>query len=269
MFFRKIFVFLQKDFLEAFSYKSAIFFTSLTMISHLVTFFFVAKLMGNLADGYLKPYGAGYFPFVLIGIAFSGFALSVMGSISGAVLKEQGTGTLEAILLTPTSLWTVIFAGSFSTIVLGLIQMGAYLAIGALLLNVDLSRLNLFSFAFMIFLSIAGLSGLGLISAGFSLVFKRGDPVSYFFNAASRFLSGVYFPISILPGWVQKISYIFPTTYSLEGFRKAAFLGAPPVALQNEMLALLLFAAIFLPVGILYFQWALRQAKKDGSLAFV
>lgn len=120
----------------------------------------------------------------------------------------------------------------------------------------------------ILMLTIISFSSLGIISAWSVLVFKRGDPINWLFNGLSRFLGGVYFPISVLPLWVQKISLFLPLTHSLEGVRKSLILGTSVKELLPQIFALSIYALIFLPLGILGFKAAIKKAKKDGSLIY-
>lgn len=266
---RKSLAFLKRDLLENFSYKGAMVFDVLTVLARLVPFFFIAKLVGPDASVYLKEYGGNYFPFVLTGLAFSGLSAAALGSFASAVAVEQGTGTLEAILVTPTSLWTVIGSSFAWTLLASVGQVALYLVLGVGVFHVDLSRMNLPASLVFLFLTVVSLSGPGLLSAAFTLVFKRGDPVSYFFNAGSRFLAGVYFPITLLPVGFQKLSGCLPLTYSLRALRGTVMEGKSVGDLRPELAALVLFTLLCLPASIVIFNLALARAKKDGSLSFV
>jgi ABC-2 type transport system permease protein len=98
------------------------------------------------------------------------------------------------------------------------------------------------------------------------MVLKKGDPVASIFNGISWLLGGVYYPVSILPSWLKPFSYFLPITYSLEGMRLALIKGASFYNLLPSIFSLLLFTAILMPVSIYSFKYAIRLAKRDGSL---
>jgi ABC-2 type transport system permease protein len=85
-------------------------------------------------------------------------------------------------------------------------------------------------------------------------------------GSLSLFLSGVLYPVAVLPGWLRAIGRLLPLTHALEVLRGALLLGAGPAELGDAMLALLLFAAALAPVGAGVFAYALRRARRDGSL---
>jgi len=265
---RKLFAFLKRDFLINASYKSAFLFDFITIFSSVITFFFIARLFGEKAAAYLANYGGDYFSFVLIGIAFSGYMSAAMGSFTSAISEEQSYGTLEAIILSPTTISTVLICSSLWKFIFTSFRVIVYLILGWLFFGLDLSKVNLPASLIILLLTVISFSGLGILSASCVLIFKRADPVNWLFGGISRFLSGVYFPIAILPVWLQKISYIIPLTYALEAMRKSLILGSPLKEVAPQILSLFLFSAIFFPLSILSFKFALKRAKKNGSLLY-
>ena len=76
-----------------------------------VMYFFLSRLIGKGIDNQLVPYGGDYFSFVLIGIAFTDYLAVSLGSFAGQIRNAQLHGTLEALLVTPTSVPTILFDG--------------------------------------------------------------------------------------------------------------------------------------------------------------
>ena len=266
--FRKPLAFLKRDFLINSSYKISFLFQFGTIVFSVLTFFFISKLFGTRASEYLTNYGGDYFPFVLIGIAFYGYLSTAMSSFTGAISREQSLGTLEAIILSPTKISTMLISGSLWNFFLTSLHIVLYLLLGALCFNFPLGRINLPAAIVILILTIISFSSLGIISASFVLVLKQGNPVNWLFSGVSRFLGGVYFPVGILPFWVQKVAYLLPITYSLHGMRMAILMGHSIRDIRQDILALVLFSLILLPFSIFCFKYALRRAKKDGSLIY-
>lgn len=98
------------------------------------------------------------------------------------------------------------------------------------------------------------------------MVLKRGDPVASVFTGISWLLGGAYYPITILPSWLRIFSYFLPITYSLEGMRLALLKGASLYTLLPTISALVIFTAVLMPISIFLFQYAIKFAKRDGSL---
>jgi ABC-2 type transport system permease protein len=72
--------------------------------------------------------------------------------------------------------------------------------------------------------------------------------------------------VEVLPGWLQILARLFPLTYSLEAMRRALLAGAGLPGLGREIAVLSGFAIALLPLSLLAFRQAVRQAKRDGSL---
>jgi ABC-2 type transport system permease protein len=129
-----------------------------------------------------------------------------------------------------------------------------------------MSNANLVGALITLILTIICFSSLGIISASFIMVLKQGDPINWVFSALSGLLGGVFYPITVLPQWLQMFSYILPITYSLNAMRLALLQGYSLEALAPDILALMLFSVVMLPFSILAFRYAVRRAKVDGSL---
>jgi ABC-2 type transport system permease protein len=99
------------------------------------------------------------------------------------------------------------------------------------------------------------------------LAFKQGQPFTAGIVFASSILSGAFYPVSVLPGWVQTFSIAIPQTSALEAMRLAALQGASPGQLMPEIGALLGFAVFLIPLSLWSFRRSLRRAKIVGSLA--
>jgi ABC-2 type transport system permease protein len=108
---------------------------------------------------------------------------------------------------------------------------------------------------------------LGIFSASFLLVFKRGDPVTSLVGSLSSLLGGVYFPLAVLPGWLQTVSFFLPFTHALEGLRQAVLNGRSLLELSTQVAVLSIFAIVLLPLSLMVFTYAIHQAKRLGTLS--
>ncbi len=263
---QKVIAFIKRDFFSETSYKLAFMMQFVKMFLSLLVFFFISKLLGDFGALNLKPYGGNYFAFVLIGIAFFGYLDISMRGLSNVIRQGQTQGTLEALLVTQTSIPNIIVASIIYPFIKASFNVAVYLLLGGLIFGVKMGNANIMSALTILFLSITSFSGLGILSASFIMVFKQGDPIGWIIGTGSSLLGGLYYPISILPHWVQKISYLFPVTYSLEGMRLALLKGHPLNQLTSIILILTAFSVVLLPVSLFVFNYAVRRAKIDGSL---
>jgi ABC-2 type transport system permease protein len=147
------------------------------------------------------------------------------------------------------------------------LRSAVYLVGAKLLLGLDLSRANWLSVLVSVPLIIAAFSGLGLAAAGTTMFARRLNPVAAVLGSLSFFLSGVMYPVSVLPAWLRGVGRLLPLTHALNVLRGALLGGASPAALGDSLVALFGFAAVLGPVGAGVFVFALRRARADGSLS--
>ena len=125
---------------------------------------------------------------------------------------------------------------------------------------------SLGAFIIIMILTILAFAGIGLISAAFFVVFKQGSPISFVMSTASGLLGGVFYPVNVLPSWLEPLSNLLPITHALEAMRQVMLNGATLAQVGNQAALLALFAAILLPLGLGAFAYGLKTAKVDGSL---
>lgn len=262
----KAIAFLRRDFKAELSYRFS-FLLNLAGISFsVIMFYYISKLFGSAASPFLTDYRGDYFSFVIIGIAFSGYLSTSLHSFSGAIRDGQMTGTLEAMMVTPTGIPSIILFSSLWSFIYTTIEVLIYLLAGVILFGMDLGKANILSSLIVMVFTILSFTPFGIISASFIMVFKRGDPIAFFFGTSSTLLGGVYYPVSILPSWIQSFSYLLPITYSLRAMRKALLNGAPITEITSDLLALALFSIVMIPLSFLVFRYAVKKAKEKGSL---
>jgi ABC-2 type transport system permease protein len=161
---------------------------------------------------------------------------------------------------------TLLFGSSLYSFLYTSLTAVAYLVVAALFFGFDLSRANVSVALVSLALTVLAFSGLGILSASFTLLWKRGDPLAFFLGTASALLGGVYFPVEIIPAWLQKIAACIPLTYALSAMRAALLEGATAAAVARDLAVLALFAAVLIPISVAAFSAALAAARRQGSL---
>ena len=95
--------FVRRDLLDAASYKAAFAYQVITLLSSVLTVYFLSRMVGGADVPSLRPYGGDYFTFALIGVAFADYLAVSLASFSSGLRLAQRSGTLEAMLATPAS----------------------------------------------------------------------------------------------------------------------------------------------------------------------
>ena len=80
-------------------------------------------------------------------------------------------------------------------------------------------------------------------------------------------VGGVFYPIEIMPSWLQAVAHLLPLTYALRGMRLALLNGSSWSELLPDLLVVGAFAVVLFPVSLLVFRFAVERARADGSLA--
>jgi ABC-2 type transport system permease protein len=98
------------------------------------------------------------------------------------------------------------------------------------------------------------------------MVLKRGNPFGWIMGSLEGLIGGVYFPITVMPAWLQFLANFFPITYAIRALQLAVYKGYPLTRLWLETGLLLLFSVVLLPLGLLLFTLSLRKARREGTL---
>lgn len=264
---RKPLIFVWRDFIEETSYKLSFAMQIFGIVSSTLVYFFVSRLFGDFGSAYLRPYGGNYFSFVLIGVAFFSYLNVSIKGISTSIREGQKLGTLEALLVTQTNIPTVIISSSLYSFIWASFKVAVYIFLGVAVFGINMGQANLAGAFLILLLTVTSFTSVGIISASFVMILKKGDPVGWLFTSLSALLGGLYYPISVLPEWLRHVSYLLPVTYALEGMRLALLQGnSVSQLLFSNIMPLFLFSCIMIPLSVIIFGHAVRRAKKEGSL---
>jgi ABC-2 type transport system permease protein len=259
--------FLVRDFHTEVSYRLAFVVSIGGILLRALVFFFLSQFINAIAGPELDLYNGDYFSFVIIGIALGGYFSTGLTGFADALRQSQTTGTLEAMMMTPVPVsWIVVGSAAWSY-VYTTFRVIVYLVIGVLLLGLDLSRANFPAALLILLLSIVAFASIGILTASVIMVIKRGEPITGLFANLANLVGGVFYPVAILPGWLQIIAGLLPITYAMRAMRAALLTGASWPELAGDMLALLLFCLVLFPLSLVAFRFAVDRARADGSLA--
>ena len=99
------------------------------------------------------------------------------------------------------------------------------------------------------------------------LAFRTRGPLPQLVLLASTFLGGVYYPTTVIPGWIKSISAYLPLTYGLTALRAVLLEGRSLVTVWRDVSILVAFTVGALVVSTIAFRAALRYARRVGNLA--
>jgi ABC-2 type transport system permease protein len=201
----------------------------------------------------------------ITGLAVLNYFMTGFSSLANAIRSEQTQGTLEGVLLTPINIPTLVASSSAWAFVQATFFSFLYLFFGWVFFDVHFQGNFLLAF-FILLLTTLVLSSLGILSASFAMVFKRGDPFGILLGTGSALFSGVFFPTQILGSGFGAVSRVLPPTYGLDGIRRVLIEGQGFNDVRMPIFTLLMFLAVLMPFSLWVFSRAVRRAKREGSL---
>jgi len=206
--------------------------------------------------------------YLLVGALVWNYISVVFGLVSETITWERWEGTIEYTFMAPISRLTHLGGTTLFAIGYAIVHTAVILTAVSVFFDVSLSGANVGSALVLLLLGSASFVGVGIMAAVLPLLFpERGAQMTNVINALILLFSGVYFPITVLPGWMQAVGKLSPAYYVLEGTREALLEGAGVGALAVPyLLPLLLIGCLSVPLGLWIFLAAERYAKRTGRL---
>ena len=202
-----------------------------------------------------------------IGTVVWAYLRAVFANVGEMVAWERWEGTIEYTMMAPITRLAHMLGVSLFSIIYGLARSALLLGVLSLFFSVDLSNANLGGAALILLVGSVSFLGFGIMAAVLPLLFpERGEEMTFVISSILLLVSGVYYPISVLPDWMEPLATISPATYVLAGMRAALLEGTPTVALGPAILPILVLGALSIPIGIAVFGWGERYAKRTGRL---
>jgi ABC-2 type transport system permease protein len=262
----KLLAFVRRDFLTAISYRMAFVSDIVSLIGHVVVFYFI----GLLVDASKLPlYGGSrvtYLEYASIGIALGLFLHFALERVATALRNEQMIGTLESLLTTPTRTLTLQLGSiAFDFLYLPL-RLGLFLAAVAVAFGLHLSPAGILPSLILLLVFIPFVWGLGVISAAAVITFRRGAGVVGFGGLVLGLLSGIYFPTELLPGSLGAIVKWNPVAITIESTREALLSSITWSEIATDVALMAPFSVLSVVLGMALFRAAIRRERRLGTL---
>jgi len=263
---RDLFVFFQRDLRIASTYRGPFVLEVVEALFGAATLYYVALFVDSPALREALPRGKTYFAYSLVGFVFFDYLHAAMDTFDRSLQEARDTGTLEPLLVTQVPLPVILIGSAFYPFVVTTLRVAVYLAWAAAIFDFPLRAANWFSVIVVLVATLLAFCGLGVFSASYLLLFKRGNPAKWFILGVSSIVGGMLFPVDVLPPWLQVVARLNPVTYALDAMRAALLDGAGMASIAQPLLLLLGFAGVLLPSSIAVFSWVLRRTKVTGTL---
>jgi ABC-2 type transport system permease protein len=263
---RKVPAFLRRDLLTLLSYRAAFVGDLLAIAVPAVMFGFFAKLVEPSALPTYNGVATGYFEFVMIGVIIATVSGLLLAKVSTAIRQEQLMGTLEALLVTPTSPATVQIGSAAFDLLFVPVRMAVLLLVVALTAGLDFAPNGILPSLVLLMCFVPFVWGLGLLAAAAILTFRRGGGVIGIGMSVLGLASGAFFPLALLPRWIQTLSEANPMAITMEGTRDALIGGSGWHGLGGVLVVLVPLSVAALGAGVVAFRAALTREHRNGTL---
>jgi ABC-2 type transport system permease protein len=258
---RAIWALIRRDFAVTASYRLAFYLDIGLGVVDLCIYYFISETFPQAsADLGGAP---SYFAFAAVGLAMTIVIGATSTQLAQRVREEQLTGTLEALTVQPLSATELSLGMGGLPFLFAMVRVAVYLIVAATILGVSFSGADWLGFSVVLAASAASLSGIGIVLGGLVIVIKRGAVVAGLFTFLLGLLGGAFFPVSVLPGWLQTIGEVVPTKFAFDGLRAALYQGGN---WEGDAVALAAIGVVTLPLAMWLFGVALAYGRRSGTL---
>jgi ABC-2 type transport system permease protein len=238
------------------SYRTRIVSQALTSVFSLTLFYYVSRLVR--VNGFASP--DSYFAFVVVGIALIGVLYSCF-SVSDTVRGELIAGTFERLLLSPFGAIRSVIAMALFPLLFSFVLAAITLSLGWAIFGLQLHWSTVPLAIPALALALTAFLPFGLAFAGMTVVMKQGNVGTSWVIALISIVGGLYFPISLLPGWAQTASEVQPFTPATETLRHFLVDSPQSGSISVAIVKLVAFSAVLLPISI----WCLGKSIEVGQ----
>lgn len=204
---------------------------------------------------------------LLIGAVIWSYLGILFEILTETVAWERWEGTIEYTFMAPLSRAVHLGGMGAFGVLYGLLRTSALFLVVALFFGLTFPDANFG--AALVLLAVASVSfvGVGMITAILPLVSpEKGAQLGFIAQGLLLVVSGVYYPVEVMPEWMQAIATISPATYALHGIRAALLDGAGLGAVWGDLWPLLILGVVAIPIGLRVFRIGERYAKRNGKL---
>ena len=229
----------------------------------LIVYYFISETFDGATSASLGD-APSYFAFALVGIAVTVVIQATSLGIGTKIREEQLTGTLEALVAQPVTATEMATGLCGLPFAISMVRVAVYIILGALAFGLDLSHTDWAGFVVMLVAISVAMSTIGIATAAVVLVIQRGQTIAGLAILGMSLISGAFFPVSVLPAWLEAIGEVMPTRFAFDGFRSALFVGS---GWEDDALMLFAFSAVSVPLAIWLFGRGMLLARRWGRLA--
>jgi ABC-2 type transport system permease protein len=204
---------------------------------------------------------------LLIGAVIWSYLGIVFEIIVETVAWERWEGTIEYTFMAPLSRPVHLIGMGLFAVGYGVVRASIVFAVIASFFGLNMPDANFVSAVVVLAVASVSFIGIGMMAAVLPLISpEKGTQIGFVGQGVLLVISGVYYPVEVLPGWMQALATISPATYALDGIRDAIQDGAGVTAMGDELWPLAVIGAVSIPLGLWVFNLGEQHAKRHGKL---
>jgi len=204
------------------------------------------------------PGNPSYFQFLAPGMMMMVVMMGAMSGLPRAIAYEKDSGTLDGVLVAPTSRFSIILGKVMAQTVRAFIQGMVVLLLAVVLFGVTIHG-SILLVVFMLLLGTFSFIGLGIMITSVASDEETASTFMMVLQFPMMFLSGVLFPIQQMPWYMQDVAKVLPLTYAAQAMRKIIVLGAGLQDIMTELIVLVVFGVVLLAISIPLFKRAMTR----------
>ncbi|MFL5926729.1 MAG: ABC transporter permease [Gaiellaceae bacterium] len=202
---------------------------------------------------------------LLVGGVIWAFLGIIFEIVTETVAWERWEGTIEYTFMAPVSRPVHLVGMGIYAVLFGLVRAAAVFVAVAAFIGIHLPNANYGAAIALLAIASVSFIGVGMMTAVLPLISpEKGTQLGYVAQGLMLVVSGVYYSVSVLPGWMQWIAAISPATYALRGVRDSILNGTG--LRWDDVWPLLVIGLFSIPIGLFVFKAGERYAKKHGKL---
>ena len=204
---------------------------------------------------------------LLIGAVIWSYLGIVFEILTETVAWERWEGTIEYTFMAPLSRAVHLLGMGVFAVLYGVQRTAALLLVVALFFGLSFPDANFGGALLLLAVASVSFVGVGMVTAVLPLISpEKGAQLGFVAQGLLLVVSGVYYPVEIMPGWMQAIATISPATYALHGIRATVLDGAGAGAVWGDLWPLVVLGIVAIPAGLAVFRAGERYAKRHGKL---
>jgi ABC-2 type transport system permease protein len=205
--------------------------------------------------------------YLLIGAVIWAYLGIIFEFITETVAWERWEGTIEYTFMAPLRRSAHLAGMAAFAVLYGLIRALLIFGIVGLFFDLSLSNANFLAAIVVLLVASVSFAGIGIMTAVLPLISpEKGAQLGFVAQGVLLVVSGIYYPVTVLPDWMRWLAAISPATYALDGVRDALLDGADLTTMGSTLGILVLIGAVCIPAGLALFSAGERYAKRHGKL---